>query len=771
MELISVFPTTSMTSGAWVSRMQSEGLATDAVLLRAAQPKGCRCARCGISDFVDGIVLDAAGVCSECLRYDTYRDRLAAYFRTPAQLSEVFSENRAVKRGPYDCLLLYSGGKDSTYVLYQLLKMGLKVHTFTFDNGFISKQALTNISNITQKLDVEHTTLTHANMHEVFRESLTRHSTVCKGCFKALLDLSLEFAEQQGINLIVNGLSRGQIVEERLKKFYEQDTFDSGTIEQGLKDGRRIYHTVEAYSGLNGARFKDDSIFDRITLIDYFRYSDASKEDIYRCLTDHDSLWKEPEDTGFCSSNCLINDVGVYVHGKEKGYSNYEVPTSWEVRLGHLKREAALAELAPIQNERPVLGILRRINYAPRTGHAVAASVLYCVLAPGKTLAQAQQAVNAVHTDGVPPHVVAVSHIPRDTDANVQEDALRLLAAVVKESKPAVGDKSTEPALASEWLEAPPPADLWLQRKIESSLILDKAAFRRVMLQLFIQHPALRSSLVEVEGRWRRDFPMPAAGLPLQWLDLSQIAVDRRAAVTAAAMGKVLEKARAGSGGPLVNFLVLTHDENAGSSLVITTHGMVADDCAWALYLSDFQAAYVAATEGATAVRSGPVRQRVETLAPLQVPPGGIASAARRAERVATAWLPFAEPAQLLDVLRKHVPGHWSWASDQLECKRADDGQIVGSHSRFVPMSVLPGNVGAEQSGEQDFCVLLFSDEIQGSTALFPDTTQVYRPFFVGQASWLTIQPADGGLSLMWSANTDRADDSALMQALARLVQ
>ena len=38
------------------------------------------------------------------------------------------------------CLALLSGGKDSTYVLYQLVAMGLKVLAFSLDNGFISGQ-------------------------------------------------------------------------------------------------------------------------------------------------------------------------------------------------------------------------------------------------------------------------------------------------------------------------------------------------------------------------------------------------------------------------------------------------------------------------------------------------------------------------------------------------------------------------------------------------------------------------------------------------------
>jgi acyl carrier protein len=51
-----------------------------------------------------------------------------------------------------------------------------------------------------------------------------------------------------------------------------------------------------------------------------------------------------PADTGR-STNCLINDVGIYIHQKERGYHNYALPYSWDVRLGHKERDAALDEL------------------------------------------------------------------------------------------------------------------------------------------------------------------------------------------------------------------------------------------------------------------------------------------------------------------------------------------------------------------------------------------------------------------------------------------
>ncbi len=50
-----------------------------------------------------------------------------------------------------------------------------------------------------------------------------------------------------------------------------------------------------------------------VHVVDYFRYSAVTKEDVRAFLRERSSFWAQPTDTGFCSSYCMINDVGTYV--------------------------------------------------------------------------------------------------------------------------------------------------------------------------------------------------------------------------------------------------------------------------------------------------------------------------------------------------------------------------------------------------------------------------------------------------------------------------
>ncbi|MCP5050311.1 MAG: amino acid adenylation domain-containing protein, partial [bacterium] len=110
-----------------------------------------RCRRCLLSTRHPGIQFDETGLCNTCREYEQYEDKLARYFKSSQDFEQLVREDResGTNGGKYDCLLLFSGGKDSTYVLYRLKDMGLNVLTFTFDNGYISDAAFDNIKRTT----------------------------------------------------------------------------------------------------------------------------------------------------------------------------------------------------------------------------------------------------------------------------------------------------------------------------------------------------------------------------------------------------------------------------------------------------------------------------------------------------------------------------------------------------------------------------------------------------------------------------------------------
>jgi len=92
--------------------------------LRRAPQKDIRhCTTCGIGDDVPDITVGADGICSLCSDFSGYSTRAAAYFRDLPELQELVNSAHAKRQGKYDCVVLLSGGKDSTYALCRMAEL------------------------------------------------------------------------------------------------------------------------------------------------------------------------------------------------------------------------------------------------------------------------------------------------------------------------------------------------------------------------------------------------------------------------------------------------------------------------------------------------------------------------------------------------------------------------------------------------------------------------------------------------------------------------
>jgi 3'-phosphoadenosine 5'-phosphosulfate sulfotransferase (PAPS reductase)/FAD synthetase len=82
-----------------------------------------RCTRCILPDFYPRINYDSDGVCNYC-KEDSKKKPIDWNSRRN-ELEKMISEAKSRKL-PYDVLVPWSGGKDSTYVIYYLKKVQLQ---------------------------------------------------------------------------------------------------------------------------------------------------------------------------------------------------------------------------------------------------------------------------------------------------------------------------------------------------------------------------------------------------------------------------------------------------------------------------------------------------------------------------------------------------------------------------------------------------------------------------------------------------------------------
>jgi len=322
------------------------------------------CKECGLPSNYPNATFDEKGICHLCQSFTSYQEKVKKYFKDKTDLKALFDQIPASEKGEYDCLMLLSGGKDSSYALAQLREMGLNVLAFTLDNGYISEGAKDNVRRIVKDLKVDHIFGETDAMNAIFVDSLQRHCNVCDGCFKTIYTLSMQIALEKKIPYIITGLSRGQFFETRLtEELFRQEEVDIDKIDEMILNARKAYHQVEdaVTELLDVSMFEDDAVFEKVKFLDFYRYTDVSLDEMLDYLNNK-LPWVRPSDTGR-STNCLINQAGIYVHKKELGYSNYAFPYSWDVRIGHKTREASLDEINEEIDEQEVNKILNEIGY------------------------------------------------------------------------------------------------------------------------------------------------------------------------------------------------------------------------------------------------------------------------------------------------------------------------------------------------------------------------------------------------------------------------
>ena len=95
-----------------------------------------RCTLCILPESFPGIRFDEEGVCNYCRRTLPPQQREIRRARLRERFQTLIEKVRG--RGDYECLMSWSGGKDSTYTLALLKEdLGIRVLAFTFDNGFV----------------------------------------------------------------------------------------------------------------------------------------------------------------------------------------------------------------------------------------------------------------------------------------------------------------------------------------------------------------------------------------------------------------------------------------------------------------------------------------------------------------------------------------------------------------------------------------------------------------------------------------------------------
>jgi 3'-phosphoadenosine 5'-phosphosulfate sulfotransferase (PAPS reductase)/FAD synthetase len=194
-----------------------------------------RCQKCAASEKM--IPLAPSGLCQLCERSTHSIETQSVNSQTEkVQTEEVQNEeaqaqtqalNQILKKttgtgnSGYDALVLFSGGKDSTYLIHRIQEENpaLRMLSFTIDNGFMSPVAKENIAELIPKLGIDHIFVTPQKKFYVklFRYTITHlnseggSGTVDFSDGEFMLDTARRIAAEKQIPLILCGYSKYQV--------------------------------------------------------------------------------------------------------------------------------------------------------------------------------------------------------------------------------------------------------------------------------------------------------------------------------------------------------------------------------------------------------------------------------------------------------------------------------------------------------------------------------------------------------------------------------
>ena len=330
-----------------------------------------RCTKCVLPETFPGIDYDEATVCNYC------RDWEGVNVFGEETLVEELSKYKN-KGKEYDILAPFSGGRDSAFVLHQIIKKyQMNALSITVDSGFITEEGYRNIDTITKKLNGEHVWIKDEKKVETAKEnckikfhgwlkqpSINTIVPVLNSGDKTMNLQMFNYAHNKGIPLVMGGNNIGNSV-------FEQEHWKTGFF--GIFPDDRGYYSTNDKIKLTfhfwGEYLQNKSNFKIPILMEYLKgaavyffesvikptdvdtlgfydYIYWNEKNILSTIT-KETEWKGAADT---STTWRVDDLAYplinYLYYSLVGFTEHDEMYSKMIRDGQITRAEAMKRLS-----------------------------------------------------------------------------------------------------------------------------------------------------------------------------------------------------------------------------------------------------------------------------------------------------------------------------------------------------------------------------------------------------------------------------------------
>jgi len=205
------------------------------------------CSKCLISETAEATTFDTEGVCSVCRQIE-FKEEKVDWESRGKELQEIVAKHKGT--GLYDCIVPFSGGKDSTFQAWYIVReLGMKPLIVRFDHGFYRPQLEENNKRTFKTLGVDVVQFTPSwhVVRELMLESLKRRGDFCWHCHTGIYAHTMQIALRYEVPLLFWGESLAEY--QSFYTYEEMEEVDEKRFNRAMNLGMTADDMYEFLSG------------------------------------------------------------------------------------------------------------------------------------------------------------------------------------------------------------------------------------------------------------------------------------------------------------------------------------------------------------------------------------------------------------------------------------------------------------------------------------------------------------------------------------------
>lgn len=331
-----------------------------------------KCGNCLLPETYETLVIDEDGKGCNMCRTSEFKKTNIDWDKRKLMLDKVIEKYRG--KYDYDCIIPFSGGKDSTFTLYYLMKeYKIKPLVVRFNHGFMRSHHEQNTTTVLKKMGADFIDFTPnwKIVKKLMWEAFSRKTDFCWHCHTGIYSYPLQVALRYNVPLILWG--------EPLAEMSAYYTYEDNVIEwEDEEKFNMIRNLGISADDMWGMINKPEDPVEKRDLYPYTypKLSELKKMDYYSvCLGSFipwdykantkiimeelgwsgDELEGVPDSINkeFAKIECWMQGTRDYIKYLKRGYSRVTQLTNFEIRNNRMARAEAQEWIDNFEGNRP----------------------------------------------------------------------------------------------------------------------------------------------------------------------------------------------------------------------------------------------------------------------------------------------------------------------------------------------------------------------------------------------------------------------------------